>query len=55
MFGRAELGLEKPQTETLIAKFKERLKDKQVPQEALKVIDEEMVCLSCFFSFLFLL
>jgi ATP-dependent Lon protease len=35
--------LEQPQTETLMAKFKERIKDKQVPEHAAKVINEEMV------------
>ncbi|ELR16818.1 ATPdependent protease La, putative [Acanthamoeba castellanii str. Neff] len=39
---RTELGLEQPQTETLMAKFKERIKDKQVPEHAAKVINEEM-------------
>jgi ATP-dependent Lon protease len=38
-----ELGLEQPQTETLMAKFKERIKDRQVPEHAAKVINEEMV------------
>jgi Lon-like ATP-dependent protease len=39
---RAELGLEKPQTETLLAKFKERIAAKKIPEQARKVIDEEM-------------
>lgn len=40
---RTELGLEKPQTETLVSKFRERLAKKVVPEHARKVIDEEMV------------
>lgn len=40
---RAELGLEKPQTETLLAKFKERMARLKIPGPAKKVMDEEMV------------
>ena len=35
---RTELGLEKPQTETLLAKFEERLAALKVPEHAQKVI-----------------
>jgi len=40
---RTELGLEKPQTETLLAKCKERIAALKLPEHAKKVIEEEMV------------
>jgi len=42
---RTELGLEKPQTETLLAKCKERIAALKLPEHAKKVIEEEMVLL----------
>lgn len=39
---RKELGIEKDDKEAITEKFRERLKDKVVPKEALDVIEEEL-------------
>ena len=39
---KKELGLEKDDKDTVIEKFKERLKDKAIPEAVQDVIDEEM-------------
>ena len=39
---KKELGLEKDDKDTVIEKFKERLKDKDIPKAVQDVIDEEM-------------
>ena len=39
---KKELGLEKDDKDTVIEKFRERLRDKSVPQPVQDVIDEEM-------------
>ena len=39
---KKELGLEKDDKDTVLEKFKERLKDRTVPKSVQDVIDEEM-------------
>ena len=39
---KKELGLEKDDKDTVIEKFRERLKDKDIPKVVQDVIDEEM-------------